>query len=273
MCAQRLEDGDLFERAQAEWIRKHLGKYEDTWSKYIGNDGTSHAFGIPDLTGEQKTAYSLFCQSHYSLALFTYLLDQHTDQAIQEMRKSVDEGTHRSVDAYFRDTQNFTLFIAFLGQVCDMVETIAAALNRNEIAKLVVSFAKERNNAIHAARIPVAWDYAGVKIAKIAGLDPKDGKWKEGVPWESLKPDDFHYLEDWMNSTRRELITLLNYTISEMIWGASKDNFGLTGVVPPVVLRPSSSGGGSSRYFGSGSSPGSVSGSNQPPASGGFHGR
>ena len=75
MPFQKLEEGDPFEREFAEWIRTHLGDYEAIWSKYIGNDGTSHALEIRGLTIEQEAMRVRFSQAHYSLALFMFLLD------------------------------------------------------------------------------------------------------------------------------------------------------------------------------------------------------
>lgn len=234
MSTQRLEDGDPFERQHAEWIRKRFPYYEQTWSKYIGNDGSSQPLEIRGMDKAKEDNHAIFRQCHYSLALYTYLFEQHAIRSLARLRGSIDARQHQTLDAYLSYTEDFTLYIALLGQVCDMVQQIGPPLNRRQIGDQAASFMEQRNNAIHTARIPMGWDYRGVKIAKIAGTGSDGGVWAKFVAWDAMGVDDYQYLEVWMQKTRDQLLDTFFHTISPMIWGAARDYFGAdTAVHPP----------------------------------------
>ncbi len=124
--------------------------------------------------------------------------------------------------------------LALLGQSCDMVEEIARSLDDNAIAKSVSQFIKERNNAIHAARIPMAEDYAGIKIAIISHNDNEPG-YRNRIPWDSVHGDNFQYLEQWIEDTSRDFLAVLKNPVYPMINKAASKRFGGREVRPPSL--------------------------------------
>jgi len=226
MDPQKLETGDLFERDQRGWIRSNLSEYENIWSTFIGHDGRGAAFPITSDNQSLQERHSRFCQHHYSMALFAYLLDRHTKESVRLMQQDADSSAGLTAERYLRDTQNLTTFVALLGQVCDMVESMAAksALHENSIAKTIQDFMKQRNNAIHGARIPMAWDYVGVSIARIAQQGNASGWHKEAL-WSDMERKDFVYLHEWMEETNRGLLETLNTRTLPAVWGTAKKLF------------------------------------------------
>lgn len=240
MAEQKLEDGDLFESANAEWIRATFPLYESVWARFIGHDSKGAPIANKKLSGASATDRQLFAQAHYSSALFSFLLNQLTEEAIAGLQESVADGTHRTAAAYLRDTRNFTLFVTLVGQICDQIEQMSASLDDPDIAKKIIEFGKERSHAIHAARIPMQYDSLGLKIATIAKLDPKAGEWDKGITWDMVDVTRFNYLEDWMRETRTDLFSTIRKPVYHMISKAAEKKFPHISP-PPMPTFPSSS--------------------------------
>jgi len=122
-----------------------------------------------------------------------------------------------------------------------MVEAIAVSLKQKEIAGKITEFSKERNNAIHAARVPMAEDYAGPKIAIIAHDQDSPG-FENRRPWDSLSPHDFQYFEDWLSLTRNKLFSTLRSPIYPMIEKGAIARFGGREVTISAQITPASPG-------------------------------
>jgi hypothetical protein len=251
MSRWALESGDLFERSHAAWLREHLRGYEDVWGRFIGNDGHNCALPLIGLDHETTEARKKFCQSHYSLALYARLIFDVTDEALDRIRANTSPESRKSCDEYLKNSRTITLFLALLGQICDMVEAIAASLKDNEIAEKISAFAKERNNAIHGARIPMSGDHVGLKIAVIARSEDAPGFSNDRL-WESVSVHDFHYFEDWLEQTREKLFTILRTPIFPMIRKAATKRFGGREIAAPKLAEASvvaiSSGSGDANY-------------------------
>lgn len=232
------KNGDGFERGEASWIRRRLPRYESVWQKFIGNDGSNTPLPLDGLTDEQSEARRLFYQSHYSLAVYSYLFDQHTTEALASLQASVQSRSHRNVVTHLRDMKDLTTYVALLGQACDMVETIAKALKDQEIADKIQPIFSQRNNSIHAARIPVRYDPYGVLIPPISRRD-NDGGWEKFRLWGAVETAEFNYLEDWMSSLRNEYFATLANPLSPMIAKAAEKRFGRE-IVWHVTFTPTS---------------------------------
>ncbi len=201
---QTLESGDLFEQTHAAWIRKHLPLYEEIWSEFIGHDGHGQPRqSYMNQGGEIAKQHEMFCQSHYSMALFLYIFDSSTKEALVYLRSNQDKPL--TSDVYIRLTQSTSTFLALIGQVCDMIEAIACALKANYIRDPIAKFLTERNQAIHAARIPMGMNYAGVYFANIALREDEPG-YRNRIAWSSVDPTGYRFAEDWFEQTRRDLI-------------------------------------------------------------------
>jgi hypothetical protein len=202
---QKLEDGDLFERTQAAWIRTNLPIYEEIWSEFIGHNGLGnpiHCYIGDD--GASTNEHKMFCQSHYSTALFLYIFDTSTKDSLEYIRSHQSKPLDANV--YISLTQRTSTFLALMGQICDMVAAIATALGANHIYEPIAKFMKERNQAIHAARIPMGMNYAGVYFAPIALHDSEPG-YRNRIAWSEVEQGKYKYAEDWFEETRSGLIS------------------------------------------------------------------
>jgi len=145
----------------------------------------------------------MFCQSHYSMALFLHLFDVSTRETVTYIRTEPIKPL--TSDVYLGLTRRTSTFLALIGQVCDMVEAIASALRANHIRVPIAKFMTERNQAIHAARIPMGMNYAGLYFARIALKDNVPG-YRNRIAWGAVDAREYKYAEDWFEETRRDLI-------------------------------------------------------------------
>lgn len=218
-------NGDLFEQGYAAWINANLPDYERIWATFVGNNGKSQPAPQVEIPGEARDDWRKFYQSHYSMAVYAFLLDDLTNRAIDQLHMDEATGTSNTPAALARNLGTFTQFVALLGQVCDMVEQISEALGDREIAAQVTHFAKERSNAIHAACIPMAHDYAGVIIPAIATRRGSIGEWREDERWDFVDHTKRQYLEDWFRNTREGLLGTLRNPVEAMIRKAAERHF------------------------------------------------
>lgn len=225
MPFQCFEAGDVFEQANAQWLRDTLGMYyEETWARFIGHNGRGSPLGLGPLAAEDQRDYQMFCQCHYSLGVFARLLFETKEQALKQIRAPRDKAHPRS-EVYLEETRAITLYLALLGQVCDMIEAIGGAIRNNDLAEKMRDFASERNRAIHAARIPMQEDYAGPKIAIIAKTVAEQG-YNEDRVWQSVDVTAFVYLDDWFSKTTTDLFDLVCLTVAPIIRKSAGTRFG-----------------------------------------------
>ncbi len=208
----KLEQGDPFEKAQAEWLRANLPGnrglgYEKVWQDFIGNNGMSVPLGLDALDEKTQALRQKFVEGHYSMALAAFLFDQVA------RRMAAIEGKRTTVEEYLRDIDNYSSFINHLGGVCDMMGHMDEALKaRDAIHDPVLEFHHLRSNAIHASRIPMQQDYADLRIPIICRTkDPQPGQWHEKTTWDKVDlRTNFVYLSDFAKETRDGLFKALN---------------------------------------------------------------
>lgn len=218
-------DGDLFEQGYQRWINDNLPDYERIWATYVGNDGKSRPQPAVKIAEEAKDDWRKFYQAHYSMAVYAFLLDRHTSRAIVQLKTDEEHGRHGTPAAMTRNLENFTQFVALLGQVCDMTGQIASAVNDNAIAAAVTDLAAKRSNAIHAGCIPMSHDYLGVKIPAIALIRGAEGEWWEHARWDFVDRGKQQELVDWFHKTRTELLETLRNPVYPMIRKAAERRF------------------------------------------------
>jgi hypothetical protein len=215
------EDGDAFEKREASWLRQHLPGYEKAWQCAIGNDGNDNPLLIPGLSDETQKRRRIFYQAHYSLGLTAFLLDRVT----QKIQKSA--GDHYGVEAYLRDIEDFTLFIAYVGQIVDMVRDIGAerTLAHQAIYAPFDRFYGLRSHALHAARIPLQLDKEGLKIPAISYREKQSGEWNDDALWEEADPKKFVQMARFCTEVRDQLFEILR-SATWLIAEKAIDRFG-----------------------------------------------
>lgn len=238
-----LENGDLFERGYRPWIMENLPAYEATWRRFIGNDGEGHPKPEVIIPSALIDDWRKFYQAHYSMAVFAYLLECRTNAAILHLKEIGDDSAAKTPANLTKNVEIFSQFVGLVGQVCDMVKHLGEALKNQAMVDMVVDFAKERNNSIHSACIPMGHDGLGVRIPSIAFHRGETGKWFEEQRWDFIARDKLQYLEDWYPETRDGLLGKLKKPISEVIYRAAERRFlpeppagSLRTLIPPPPL-------------------------------------
>jgi len=222
--SQTLETGDLFEISEREWIRASIPLYERVWSEFIGHDGHgTRRMGFRDAPADLVRRHSMFCQAHYSMALFLCLFDRSTDEALKSVAL-IPEGKPLTAAAYLKLTQDTSTFLALMGQVCDMVEIVGETLRANYIYEPIAKFMAERNNSIHGARLPMGTNYLGLYVAKIATREKQPG-YNNDKLWEEVNSQEYHYIVDWYGDTKRSLIDVLANQVYPAIAANAKKEF------------------------------------------------
>ncbi len=220
-----LEDGDLFERGYRPWIIENLPFYEVTWRRFVGNDGAGHPKPEIKIPNELAGDWRKFYQSHYSMAVFAFLLDRQTKVGLDYLAENGEKGLINTPAALARNVELFSQFVGMVGQICDMVRQIGEALKNQTMVDLVVDFAAERNNSIHSASIPMSYDGVGIRMPSIAVKRGEEGKWFEDQRWDFIARDKLQYLEEWYSETRNGLLGKLKKPIGEMIYSAAEKRF------------------------------------------------
>lgn len=235
---QPLEEGDLFERSEAMWLRTRLPLYETIWSEFIGHDGRGHhARSFAQQDEEVAERHAMFRQCHYSMALFLKVFDASTTESLSYLQR---QQTPLTAEAYLDMTQRTSTFLALMGQVCDMVEAIANALKASSIFEPVAPFMKERNQSIHAARIPMGIDYVGIFYAAIAKSEAEPG-YRNRIAWEKVEVQESKYAEDWFDQTRQKLIETIAAVVLPLVFQNCKRMFNVPLPQPQKASQPASS--------------------------------
>lgn len=215
----KLEDGDIFESDNADWIRNNLPSYESIWSRFIGNNGHSHALelnGIPkQLNSRRKRIY----QAHYSLARSVKKLHDIKEKLFEiSVNKSPELSGEEQFDLLFH-------FMARIGHVRDMIKVIDSALNMNDggVKNLKELYGK-RNHVLHGPQIPFKFEDGEIYIPKIGGSVSERDEWDDKKDWDEVDPDKFVSINNFCEQVFDECIKIVN-NVHEKIKQRMFNNF------------------------------------------------
>ncbi len=208
----KLEQGDLFERSKADWLRKRFpgnGRfgYESVWAQFIGNDGNNQLIRLHGLDADEERRRQAFAEAHYSMALFAYLFEE-TASDLSKLCEPVE-----GIDSYITIIGQFSSMIAHLGQVCDMVGKVGIHLKAGDsIHTHIESLQTLRSQAIHSVKIPMHQDYMGLRIPIICDQkDPTEDTWSGKSKWEDVNLlRSSQYLADFAKETQDRLFEGIN---------------------------------------------------------------
>ena len=202
--------GDSLERHYADKILCSVPGYALFWATYIGNDGRANYLPMPDVAEGVLTARVRLWEHLYtlfeSLALCWRLEERFTELA------SIDGPA-----AYADNLNDWIAFHAHLGRIHDMAEKVAREFHGDNLFAPFDPFYEQRHTVLHYPKVPMRFA-ENVLAAPRLGVAPKN--WKQGMRWEDLKGDDFHFLADLVTSDLRELATVINkffYRMTELV--------------------------------------------------------
>lgn len=199
-----LEQGDDFERRNAQWLRETLCCYEPIWAAFIGmaQTGPARPLDMPGLPEALKRPRQKFYQAHYSFARKLLALEELSKRMVD----SLGRGTN--YQEFVQCEDDLFRFGAYMGNIYDMFEDMAEALESGgSLIQDLKSFYNQRHHVIHSANIPHNIDADGfVKIPRIAPEKGTKGEWDTSSVWEDFKDSDFVCVAEFIEETTSEFI-------------------------------------------------------------------
>ncbi len=200
----KLEQGDDFERRNAQWLRETLCCYEPIWAAFIGmaQTGPAHPLDLPGLPEHLLRPRQKFYQAHYSFARKLHALMDLS----KKMVDSIGRGT--SYEEFVQCEDDLFRFGTYMGNIYDMFEDMAEALDaEGNLLEELKSFYNQRHHVIHSANIPHKIDQDGfVKIPRIAPEKGTKGEWDTNSVWDDFKETDFICVAEFIEDTTLEFI-------------------------------------------------------------------
>lgn len=203
----QLEQGDAFERRNADWIRATLPRYEETWAAFIGKkqSGQAKPMDIPGLTPEQERSREEFYQAHYSLARKLLLLTKLSTEIVDSV------GEVRTYKQFEETEDHLFRYGSYLGFIFDMFERMEIALNPVKgFCGNLRSFYNQRHHIIHTPQIPHTIDANGIyMIPRIASEKGLDGQWHKSSVWSDIKDGNFVCLAEFVEETTTSFLKIV----------------------------------------------------------------
>lgn len=218
----KLEQGDDFERCNAQWLRETLCCYEPIWAAFIGmaQGGPARPLDMPGLPEALKRPRQKFYQAHYSFArkLLSF------EELSKKMVDSLGRGT--TYQEFTQCEDDLFRFGAYMGNIYDMFEDMAEALESGgSLIEDLKSFYNQRHHVIHSANIPHKIDADGfVKIPRIAPEKGIKGEWDTNSVWEDFKDSDFVCVAEFIEETTSGFIKAVR-NCHARVFGAADRRF------------------------------------------------
>lgn len=229
----KLEQGDQFERQNADWIRRKLPTYETLWSQFIGNDGTAHPLPLRNLSVADETARGRFYQAHYSMAQSAKKLDDIFDQLTMVVASSK---ANHTVESQFDLLFNL---LSRIGHIRDMVGKMDAALRIGGAAVIPLQeFYDMRSHVCHGPQMPFKLEDDIIHIPRIGRRNPSTAEWDDDKQWDAMDPAKFVPLDEFCEELVEKLFELLA-SIHQKIYAAACIKF--SGCELGAPLRQTSS--------------------------------
>src|SRR5437868_2879813 len=160
----KLEQGDIFESTNADWLRRHLPHYEQIWAAFIGHDGTGWPCEMPGLDQAAQTARKRFYQAHYSFAC--------TIRRLAKLSEELDHslGVVSDYAAFEAESDRLFRYASYLGHVRDMFKIMEEALAcHGKLYATLQDFYAQRSHLLHGPRLPVRIVDGFLMIPKVGG--------------------------------------------------------------------------------------------------------
>lgn len=232
----KLEQGDAFEKRNADWIRTTLPSYEPVWAAFIGKkqSGPAKPLDMPGLTPELERAREEFYQAHYSFARKLLLLTTLSKEIVDSM------GEVRTYEQFEDAEDRLFRYGSYLGFIVDMFDRMDSALKPlGSLCEELRSFYNQRHHIIHTPRIPYTIDADGIlKIPRIASEKGLDGQWYKTSVWSDIKDGDFVCLAVFVDETTTSFLEVVNKCHGK-VFDAAKLGFGDCLIASPVKARQS----------------------------------
>lgn len=207
--------GDYLERLEFNFIRTHLNAYEEIWKRFIGHDGKGKMPEL-DIPADLKKLRTDFGEHMYTCL-----------ESVVCMRFIVEDVSNLKIEKY-GDYVNFLnslmCFQSHAGRVRDNAKkltelVIGSKKEQDKINRILEEYYKQRNNVLHARKIPFAIYEKSVLIPIPQGTDTSDlKKWSSDMSWDDItSKSDIEFLPDYLKMSLDGIIMHLNQLLSNLI--------------------------------------------------------
>jgi hypothetical protein len=209
-----LENGDQFERENADWIRQNLPTYETLWREFIGNDGKAHPLEMTGLSRERILARKRFYQAHYSMA--------QSAKKIVDIVASLEDVILKEEDTCQGQFDLLFCLLSRIGHVRDMIAKMDDALEMRGVAvNPLQEFYDLRSHVTHGPQMPFLIKNNIIQIPMIGRRNPTESEWDDQKAWEQMNPATFTPLSKFCDETVKEFFEILT-SIHQKIYSAAK---------------------------------------------------
>lgn len=225
----KLEQGDAFERAQADWIRQQLPAYESLWSAFIGHGGDGWPLAMAGLNPDEAKRRQKLYQAHYTAAVGCFQIDE----ALKELNAKL--GEVKDVMAFLNENRHLHSLMGWMGQVRDMFKQMDEALGlQGTVLGPLQDFYALRSHVMHGPRMPVRIVDGFIKVPRVAKQNKTAKEWDDKSYWEDFQDAEFVYIIDFCTQTRHEFFDLVRQMHAK-VYSAACDFFGGRRVSDPVA--------------------------------------
>lgn len=201
----QLEQGDIFEHLNANWIRENLPNYEPVWAAFIGHDGHGWPCAMLGLNEDAARDRRKFYQAHYSFARMMLKLRRVTEKMDRTL------GAVTDYTAFEAEQDNLFSFVSYMGHVRDMFLIFDSTLSsENSFHAPLQEFYAHRSHVMHGPRLPVRIVDNLLMIPKIGGENMVFGEWDDKSTWDSMTENSFIYLRDFVLETSDRFFAIVN---------------------------------------------------------------
>jgi hypothetical protein len=200
----KLEQGDAFEKENANWLRERLPFYEKIWAAFVGHDGSGWPLPMRDLSAQKEQNRKKFYQSHYTFAIEAF----QVEELATGMSKRAGE-IKRWKD-FAREQQCLISLVSSIGRIRDMFKIMDESLKMGgRLFGPLQDFYAMRSHVLHGPRLPVQLREGLLLIPKIATGNAVSGEWDDKSVWDNVKLKDYVYFADFSLRSCDELFGLL----------------------------------------------------------------
>lgn len=215
----KLEQGDRFEKENANWIREKLPNYENIWAAFVGHLGNGQPCEMPDLPENKNENRKLFYQAHYSFAISAFQLGR-ISKLIQKEISPI-----KSLEQFLYEYERLFLFMAYIGHVRDMFLQMDAAIafGKGSLSGEFQGFYDQRSHVLHGTRMPAFFDDVSWSIPIIAKRNEAIGEWHKKATWDSIDSKKAITVPDFIAETYNDAFQLITLVHSKVFEAA--DNY------------------------------------------------
>jgi len=212
-----LQQGDLLESQNLEFINKYLSNYKKIWEIYLGNDGTNrlpkqNISSIENRRREKVSQHNYTClESVICMKAILEIIDKKQINSFE---------INQLIEVY----NLYMCFFAHIGRIRDNLIYSYKKVNDDEILlkefkKPLESFYKERCVVLHNIKIPFTISKKGMNVSTIKSISKttQKGNSKFELSWNDLLNIEKTEIKKYLKETFYGMAKVTNDAMGEIL--------------------------------------------------------